>query len=253
MPDTDASAITPDRPTRSTDEPSDVVLSGLLESLSADRLQDVLADVAALATASIPDADGASVASVRNGRAETFAATDGTVRAVDNAQYSVEQGPCVEAGRDGAVHLSQHLPDDSRWPVLADAAAEHGLGSVLSVPIPNGTEAPVGTLNLYARRPDAFCDQDTRDAVGFAKYAGYAIASARERDEARTLASQLAEAMQSRGVIDQAIGVLMAREGCDAAEAMETLRRTSQQANRKVREIAELLVASADRRNAAQP
>src|SRR3954468_8482786 len=109
-------------------EPSELVLSGLLASLSGDGLQSMLADVAELAATSIPDADGASVASVRDGVTETFAATHDTVRAVDLAQYSVQDGPCVEAARDGEVHLSQRLATDGRWPVLAEAAAEHGLG-----------------------------------------------------------------------------------------------------------------------------
>ena len=235
-----------DRPTDKTgEEPSDVVLSGLLESLSGNGLEGVLADVAELATAAVPDADGASVASVRDGHAETFVATDSGVRRADEAQYGHEQGPCVEAGKDGHVHRSQHLPEDARWPALADAAADVGLGSVLAVPIPNGGDGPVGTLNLYARRPDAFADEDTRSAVGLAKYAGYAIATARERDEARRLAQQLAEAMKSRAVIDQAIGILMAREKCDPESAMQLLRTASQQANVKVRDIAERLVQSA--------
>jgi GAF domain-containing protein len=222
-------------------EPSEDVLTGLLASLSGNGLEDVLADVAGLATATIPDADGASVACLRDGQAFTFAATDERVRAVDEAQYSVQNGPCVQAGQDGQLHLSQHLPGDARWPTLADAAAKNGIGSVLAVPIPNGDEA-VGTLNLYARRPDAFADNDARNALGFAKYAGYALASVREREETRRLAGQLAEAMQSRAVIDQAIGVLMEREHCDAMHAMDLLRRASQQGNVKVRDIAERLV-----------
>jgi GAF domain-containing protein len=227
---------------RAAPEPSDEVLTGLLASLSGDRLESVLRDVAALAIAAIPDCDGASVAIVRDGKTETFAATDAAVHTADEAQYSNDDGPCVDAGRDGAVHLSQHLPDDTRWPALADAAANVGLGSVLAVPIMNGGPDPIGTLNLYARRPDAFEDKDTRNAVGFAKYAGYAIGSAREREEALRLAQQLAEAMQSRAIIDQALGILMAREHCDAMAAMEMLRRASQSANVKVREIAERLV-----------
>jgi GAF domain-containing protein len=224
-----------------TSEPSEDVLTGLLESLSSNDLDEVLAEVAGLATDSIPDADGASVACLRDGRAFTFAATDPGVRELDEAQYSVQNGPCVEAGQDGQVHLSQHLPNDARWPTLAKAAAANGIGSVLAVPIPNGKE-PVGTLNLYARRADAFAQGDTRGALGFAKYAAYALLSARERQETRRLAEQLAEAMKSRAVIDQAIGVLMARERIDAASAMDMLRRASQSANVKVREIAERLV-----------
>ena len=106
-------------------EPSEDVLTGLLESLSGDGLQAVLAEVASLATSSIPDADGASVACLRDGQAVTFAATDSAVRAADEAQYSTQNGPCVEAGLDGQVHLSQHLPEDARW--MLDLAQEHGL------------------------------------------------------------------------------------------------------------------------------
>ena len=62
-------------------EPSDDVLAGLLESLSRDGLESVLAEVAALATEAIPDADGASVASLRDGQVTTFAATGESVRA----------------------------------------------------------------------------------------------------------------------------------------------------------------------------
>src|SRR2546423_8152287 len=119
-------------------EPSEDVLTGLLESLSGDGLEAVLADVAELATASIADADGASVACLRDGEAFTFAATEAAMRAADEAQYSVQEGPCVEAGSDGEIRLSQQLATDGRWPTLADAAQQHGLGSLLAVPIPNG-------------------------------------------------------------------------------------------------------------------
>src|SRR5205823_10825454 len=155
-------------------EPSEDVLTGLLESLSQDGLESVLSEVAVLATEAIPDADGASVASLRDGRATTFAATDERVRALDEAQYSVQNGPCGEAGLDGEVHLSQHLPNDAQWPTLAEAAARQDVGSVLSVPIPNSGK-PIGTLNLYARRANAFGKGDARAALGFAKYASYAL------------------------------------------------------------------------------
>src|SRR2546421_2187995 len=113
----------PDTP----DLPDDV-LSGLLESLSnGGGLDGLLGDVAELAAAAIPDADGASVACLRDGRVFTFAATDEKVRAVDEAQYGVESGPCVEAAKDGEIHLSQYLPDDDRWPTLAAAAPAQGL------------------------------------------------------------------------------------------------------------------------------
>jgi hypothetical protein len=50
-------------------------------------------------------------------------------------------------------------------------------------------------------------------------------------------------------VIEQAKGVLIATVGCTAAEAFELLRTQSQHQNRRVRDIAEELVARAVRRD----
>src|SRR2546423_8118090 len=94
----------PSDPLDMPDLPDDV-LPGLLESLSnGGGLDGLLGDVAELAAAAIPDADGASVACLRDGRVFTFAATDEKVRAVDEAQYGVEDGPGVEAARARRVH-----------------------------------------------------------------------------------------------------------------------------------------------------
>lgn len=59
-----------------------------------------------------------------------------------------------------------------------------------------------------------------------------------ELERLRTLVDQLLLVLGSRPVIDQAKGVLMAREGISADEAFETLRRASQRQNRSVRAIA---------------
>ncbi|MGH3366860.1 MAG: ANTAR domain-containing protein [Nocardioidaceae bacterium] len=52
------------------------------------------------------------------------------------------------------------------------------------------------------------------------------------------MTDQLRDALASRAVIDQAIGILMAQHNCSADEAFGILRRTSQHQNRKLREIA---------------
>ena len=50
-------------------------------------------------------------------------------------------------------------------------------------------------------------------------------------------------AMDSRAVIEQAKGVLMAQRHVDSDQAFEILRQASQRYNRKLREIAEGIVA----------
>jgi AmiR/NasT family two-component response regulator len=53
----------------------------------------------------------------------------------------------------------------------------------------------------------------------------------------------LQRAPESRGVIDQAKGILMGRHGLSAEDAFDLLSQRSQHSNRKVRDIAQEIVA----------
>ena len=61
-------------------------------------------------------------------------------------------------------------------------------------------------------------------------------------DGVQRLAGQLEQAMASRAVIEQAKGVIMAMRGVPEHEAFEVLRKTSQDRNVKVRELAQQIV-----------
>ena len=69
------------------------------------------------------------------------------------------------------------------------------------------------------------------------------VANARLLDEASQLAHNLTLALESRGDIEQAKGILMAREHCTPDEAFDILRRASQRQNQKLREVARELIA----------
>jgi AmiR/NasT family two-component response regulator len=66
----------------------------------------------------------------------------------------------------------------------------------------------------------------------------------RAYDEAQELIVQLQDALESRDVIGQAKGILMAREGCAPDAAFEMLRARSQQRNVKLRDVASEIVAA---------
>jgi AmiR/NasT family two-component response regulator len=51
--------------------------------------------------------------------------------------------------------------------------------------------------------------------------------------------------MESRAAIEQAKGILMARQHCTADDAFDILRRASQRENRKLRDIADEMVRRA--------
>lgn len=65
---------------------------------------------------------------------------------------------------------------------------------------------------------------------------------------AKRLADQLEEALSSRGVIEQAKGIVMARQGCSADQAFELLVGISQHKHVKLRDVAGDLVQRVENR-----
>ena len=65
---------------------------------------------------------------------------------------------------------------------------------------------------------------------------------------ARARAEQLEQALQTRGPIEQAKGIIMATTRCTPDEAFQMLVKQSQIENRKLREIAVEIVANTTRR-----
>lgn len=130
------------------------------------------------------------------------------------------------------------------WPTFADYMDRHGFGSILSVTL--ATEDKVlGSMGLYAVAQDAFDEDDVVVAAAAGQVCADTVAAAREIIDARELAEQLEEAMQSRAAIEQAKGILMAVRGVSQDQAFEIIRKSSQDQNIKVRAIAEQIVAGA--------
>ncbi|MFG1661307.1 ANTAR domain-containing protein [Micromonospora chersina] len=137
--------------------------------------------------------------------------------------------------------------DEPRWPVWADQARSAGVGSSLSIGLPI-QEAVVGALNVYGGGAHAFDRAAASAAEGFAAYAAVALANAHLYDSAATLSEQMRAAIQSRAVLEQAKGMIMAERRCSSDEAFGLLSKLSQDTNRKARDVAELLVANAVRK-----
>ena len=128
------------------------------------------------------------------------------------------------------------------YPEFAEAAQAHGIQSSLSLPLVAGDEG-LGALNLYARTANGFPPEDEALDVELAAAAAIVFANASAYREAVQLSDQLGEAMQSRAVIEQAKGILMARSPHLSAEnAFDLLRKASQRENVKLRDIAQRLV-----------
>jgi hypothetical protein len=110
-----------------------------------------------------------------------------------------------------------------------------------SLPVGLG-DAPSACLNLYYESGDPWSGSSSRLANRLASQAGVVLANAKALSQAEQLNSTLRKALETRTIIGQAQGVLMARQGIDADAAFDILRRASQRTNRKLRDIAAEIV-----------
>jgi GAF domain-containing protein len=217
-----------------------------LSRLASDRLplEDLLTQVATYAVQAIPGADGAGLTLLEQDRADTIVATAPFVTEIDDIQYGMNQGPCISAAREGETILSGSLGADQRWPRFGGRVARLGVHSALSLPLitPDGV---VGAMNIYAHGKSAFDDRAAKLGQIFAGPAAIAVQNAHVLAQTRRLANQLQSALEVRGVIDRAVGILMSRSGSTEHEALERLRSLSQHEHRKLAEVARQIVDEA--------
>nr|WP_276610712.1 GAF and ANTAR domain-containing protein [Kineococcus siccus] len=216
-------------------------------------MEEVLARLTQLVAGSVRGADGVSLTVTGGGGARTAASTGGLAVALDEQQYASGRGPCLDAARGATVVRVADTARDADYPDFAAAAREHGVRSSLSVGLPARSRVP-GALNLY--RVDAPVQVDAEGeqlASLFATFAAVALVNAAGSGAQAARTRYLHVAVRNRALIDQATGIVMAQEGCDADRAYDRLVERSRSADRPVLEVAADLVAAVDRTTGERP
>lgn len=207
--------------------------------LAEEGVERTLSKIAELTVQTIEGCEHAGMSLVQRRRIETPGASDDVARRLDAIQQEAQEGPCLDAFRDHQILQVDHLASEQRWPKFSSrAAAETGVASILSFRL-FADEDTMGSLNLYSKVPAAFGEGARELGAVFAAHAAVALASARKEE-------QLREAMESRDIIGQAKGLLMAREGMTSEEAFVVLRKASQRLNVKLNEVAKRVVTSGE-------
>jgi hypothetical protein len=193
------------------------------------------ARVIRFAARAIPHTRHCGLTLLRKGKApQTLEATGDLPLRVDALQYSLGEGPCLDAAEQGTICLTGAVDEDDRWPVFGPRCREEtGVQSMLGVRLPLANEDQAA-LNFYSVERDAFDELDVSVASIFAPFASLAVEQQlREQDSEHFHA-----ALTSSRQIGTAVGIIMARHLVTADEAFEMLRQASQQLNRKLRDIA---------------
>ena len=222
-------------------------LSGLL--LSEETTETTLKRVNDLAVRSIEHCTAAGVTLVEGAKATSRAATGGLAYEVDHYQYDISEGPCLQAILDSEVIAVEEMATETRWPRFCAHAAERGIHASLSFPLLARGKA-LGALNLYAHQPGAFKSEDRELGAMFASQAAVALANIATYTASVELTGQLREALDSRAVIDQAMGILIGANGYNQELAFKELRIASQAGNRRLQAVAQDMVHAAQNRAA---
>jgi hypothetical protein len=198
-------------------------------------LDETLKVITRSAADTIPGVREASISiTTREGRIQTLAPTDPMVTRADHLQYELHEGPCLDAAIEDPIVLVDDLANDPRWPDFGPKAAALGFGSQVAFQF-RAVPHVRGALNLYAVETRAI-DRDAIHLGGmFAAQIAVAMGWARQ-DET------LNEALATRNVIGQAVGIVMERYHLDSDRAFAFLVRLSQTRNVKLRIVADGIV-----------
>jgi GAF domain-containing protein len=222
-------------------------LIGLSRLLTGHQpLRATLTRIADFAVHAIPGAEGAGLTMLEDDRPQTVVATADFVQHVDDVQYGLGEGPCLLAVATGRTQVTGSLGGEARWPRFGPRVGRLGVNSALSIPLLLDGRV-LGAMNVYARPRDAFDDRSVRVGEAYAVPAAVSVRNAQILAQSQRLAEQLQEALSSRAVIDQALGIVRSRTGCTEEEAMERLRHTSRTSGHKVSLVARNLVEEAVR------
>ncbi|MDQ6782137.1 MAG: GAF and ANTAR domain-containing protein [Actinomycetota bacterium] len=193
-------------------------LSGPEGRLDTARLCELCAEVTAV--------DGAGIMLMSGDVARgSVATTDETAGRIEDLQYTLGEGPCVDAHHLGRPVLEDDLADPAvaRWPVFTAGALVAGVGAIFGFPLQVGA-VRLGALNLYRVRPGPLSDEAHADALVAADVVAETLMALQAGAPGETLSAELEENANFRFVVAQAAGMISVQLDVSVTQAMVRLR-----------------------------
>lgn len=234
-----------------TNELSDTGITEHLQDLvlNSSDVEHFLHELAAFTAARLCDPGQkiyCGITLVRRKKSVTIASSDENARVLDELQNTFGDGPCLTAIRKSESVLVPDVDIEHRWPEYIEAVKDHGVRSVLGVPLELDGEADAG-LNLYAGWANGFSGEAIDRAEHYAMRASKALNLSVRMAHLTEARDNLKAAMESRTTIDLAVGIVMGQNRCSQEAAFKILKNASSTRNVKLREVAATIVASVNR------
>jgi hypothetical protein len=206
-----------------------VVTRALLSLVPAGVRERTVAEQLCRACVNGLDVHGAALSLLTGSPSrETLWATDPTAELLEELQFSLNEGACMEAAASGFPVLVPDLSDSAdtlHWPVFAAAVAEQtDAVALFALPLQWGT-INLGVLDLYRRTPGGLSREQWRDALSAADVAALMMLGVRtDPDDGSGGGEWLDPAVSSRAEVHQATGMVLAQLGVSAEVALARMR-----------------------------
>jgi GAF domain-containing protein len=214
--------------------------------VATSSLDELLVGIAELTAGAVTAAVSASVAVTAPAWSGHAIAVDERAARLEDLQRRHGVGPGTDALRAAQAIEAGDLRAERRWPVFARAAVGAGVRAVRAVPLRVRGGAPIGVLTVYGASP--FDPEDNGLADRIAGFATVALTGTMRSYDDTTLSARLRQALVSRSAIDQAIGIVMAEQGCSPDKALTVLRMTAKNRGTTLQAVAVDVVARTEDR-----
>ena len=173
-----------------------------------------------------------------SGPSGVAAATDGPAATMEELQFTLGEGPCVESSRTGRPVL---LPDlavtgPPRWPGFSAGALEAGIRAIFALPLRVGG-IRLGVLDLYRDEPGHLDEKDLTEALHFADAATALLLHLQSLTPAGTDVVAV-PVLEDRAHVHQATGIVSVQADVPLPHAMALLRARAFAEERPVLELA---------------
>ena len=183
----------------------------------------------------------------------TIAASDVVSRRLDELQFTLGEGPCIEAYASRRPVLEPDLlgHGSTRWPGYAAAAQDEGVRAVFAFPLQIGT-ARAGAMDVYRHEAGGLTQGALSQALTFADIAMRLLLDSQTATQAGG-AADLDDALAYRLEVYQAQGMVMVDLGVSLDEAMARLRAHTYAHERTLTDVARDIVEGSLRLSKDEP
>jgi hypothetical protein len=178
-----------------------------------------------------------------SGPSAVLAATDGAAQVIEELQFSLGEGPCVDSVRTGLPVLHGDLAETAShiWPGFTPGALDAGVAAVFAFPLQVGA-ITLGALDLSRDAVGPLEDPDLREALALAAAATALLLHLQMVSEPGDVHADLADSLVDRAVVHQASGMVAVQIESDLSDALTVLRARAFALGRPIADVAREVV-----------